>query len=465
MSEPAQPRRRRWPNTGEQDWPPLVGAVPYALLAGLAVFTAVMHRFTGRSLMIDLVLCAVCAAWMLEMVTLHPAWRRRRPAMALFLAGFVAIWLTLVVRDPWFGCFAPAAYIYAFQVLPFPAELPGVAAVAVVAATAQASTVDKDNVFGVLEYAVVVIINVVPMCGLSWLGARITKYHHEREQALAQAREANRRLEATLAENAGLHDQLVTQAREAGILDERHRMAREIHDTLAQGLTGIVTQLQAAEQGAADPQRWRRHFAAATRLARESLAEARRSVDALRPETLETGRLGDALADVAARWSALHAIPVQVATTGTVRPLRPDAELALLRTAQEALANVAKHAQAGRVGLTLSYLEREVALDVRDDGKGFDVTRNGACRAAGQGAEAALVATPATAAAPAAVGGPAPGVPAVPGARRAQGGGFGLVAMRQRIEAVCGTLQVESEAGGGTAISACVPLGGVEAAS
>jgi signal transduction histidine kinase len=461
MTESAQPNRwRRWPNADEQDWPPAVGVVPYVLLAGLAAFTAVMHHFTGRPLMIDLVLCAVCAAWMLEMVTLHPAWHCRRPVMALFLAGFIAIWLVLVLRDPWFGCFAPAAYIYAFQILPFPAELPGIAAVAVVAATAQASTVNKDSVVGVLEWAVVVVINVVPMCGLSWLGSRITKYHNDREQALAQAREANHRLEVTLAENAGLHDQLVTQAREAGILDERARMAREIHDTLAQGLTGIVAQLQAAEQADADPQRWRRHFAAATRLARESLTEARRSVDALRPETLETGRLGDALADVAARWSALHGIPVQVATTGTVRALRPDAEFALLRTAQEALANVAKHAQAGRVGLTLSYLEREVALDVRDDGKGFDAKRAGACRVPRQGAEAALVA----AAAAASAGGSAL-EPGAPGARPAQGGGFGLVAMRQRIEGVSGTLQVESEAGVGTAISACVPLGGVEASS
>ena len=161
---------------------------------------------------------------------------------------------------------------------------------------------------------------------------------------------------------------MLTQAREAGILDERQRMAREIHDTLAQGLTGIITQLQAAEQ-----ERRIRPAApapsAAIRLARESLTEARRSVDALRPEPLETARLGDALADVAERWATLHGIPVQVTTTGTVRPMPPEAEVALLRTAQEALANVAKHADATRVGLTLSYMKDQVALDVRDDGQ------------------------------------------------------------------------------------------------
>jgi signal transduction histidine kinase len=197
-------------------------------------------------------------------------------------------------------------------------------------------------------------------------------------------------------------------------------MAREIHDTLAQGLTGIVTQLQAAEQAVArtpgEPTGWRRHVSAATRLARESLSEARRSVDALRPEPLEGGRLSEALAGVAERWSGLNGIPVEVTTTGTTRPIDPEAEFALLRAAQEALANVARHAHATRVGLTISYMENEVALDVRDDGVGFD--------------------------------------PAVP---ERLDRGFGLIAMRQRIAALSGTLQVESEPGGGTAISACVP--------
>jgi signal transduction histidine kinase len=215
-------------------------------------------------------------------------------------------------------------------------------------------------------------------------------------------------------------------------------MAREIHDTLAQGLTGIITQLQAAEQAGQDPAGWRRHVDAATRLARESLSEARRSVDALRPEPLETGRLADALAGIAERWSALHGITALVTITGTTRPMPPEAELALLRTAQEALANVARHAQATRVRLTLSYMEHDVALDVRDDGQGFDPAQL-RDRAAGNGA-AAAAADP----------------------RRADvaadgDGGFGLVAMRQRIEGLSGTLRVESEPGGGTAISACIP--------
>ena len=147
-------------------------------------------------------------------------------------------------------------------------------------------------------------------------------------------------------------------------------MAREIHDTLAQSLAGIITQLQAADQVSQDGER-RRHLDAAPRLARESLSEARRSVHALRPEPLEHGRIEQALRQVTERWSALHGVPATVTTTGPVGPMPPQAELTLLRTAQEALANVAKHAAASRVGLTLSYFDDQVTLDIRDDGSGF----------------------------------------------------------------------------------------------
>ncbi len=399
-----------------RDLHPLVTVVPYVLLAALAGFTVVAKRSTGGSLLIDLTLCAVAAGWMLWMITLHPAWRERPQVMAVFLVGLIILMAVLVIRDPWFGFLAPAGYFYAFRLLPWPWELGPIAGVAVVAALAQASGVTPTFPFGVAVYAAVIAVNVLPMCGLAWLGQNLERHNDQREHALDEVNEANRRLEATLAENAGLHQQLLVQAREAGIVDERQRMAREIHDTLAQGLTGIITQLQAAAQVEHDPVEWRRHLDSAIGLARESLSEARRSVHELRPQPLETARLSEALADVAQRWSQRHGIPVQVSTTGPVRPMSPEAELALLRTAQEALANVGKHAQASRVGVTLSYLEHEVALDVRDDGRGFDHS--------GQ-----------------------------------SGAGFGLVAMRQRIENLAGTLHVESEPDFGTAISACVPQG------
>ncbi|GAA3263336.1 sensor histidine kinase [Nonomuraea helvata] len=405
-------------------WPVPVTVGPYALLALLTGVTVAAKRSAGASLLIDLVLCALMAAWMLGVFTLRPAWREREPVMAAFFTVLLLLTAILVIRDPWFGFFTPAAYVFAFRVLRWPWEPIGVGAVAVVAGTAQAYGVDKSTAVGLLTYGAVVAANVIPMCAFAWYARRDAQRNEERERALREAREANRKLAASLAENAALHEQLLVQARNAGVQDERRRMAREIHDTLAQGLTGIITQLRAAEHSGDDPAEWRRHIEAATKLAGESLSEARRSVHALRPEPLETARLSEALASVAGRWSALEEIPVQITTTGTARPLRPEAEVALLRTAQEALANVAKHARASRVGVTLSYLEDEVALDVRDDGCGFD---------------------------------PAWLAHDVADGPHAAHPGFGLIAMRQRIEGLSGTLQVESEPGAGTGISARVP--------
>ncbi|MER5648090.1 sensor histidine kinase [Streptosporangium sp. NPDC002524] len=403
----------------------LVTVVPYALLAALVVFKVIVERSAGDdSPLVDLALCGVAAGWTLLMFTLRPAWWERPLIMGVFFTGLVAITAILVARDPAFGLFTPASYIYAFTVLRWPWRLPGVAAVAVVAGVAQASDVPKTTALGLTISAIIVVVNIVMMCVTAWFLQLAEQEREQRLQALAELSRTNRLLEATLAENAGLHAQLLAQAREAGVLDERRRMAREIHDTLAQGLTGIITQLQAAEQMHDVPAPWHRPFEAVKTLARESLVEARRSVDALRPEPLETARLSDALTDVAGRWSALHGLAVQVTTTGTVRPMPPETEFALLRTAQEALANVARHAHATRVGVTLSYLEHEVALDVRDDGRGFDLA----------GLETGASRPP------------------------SHGGGFGLTIMRQRVEGLSGSLRVESEPGAGTGISACVPI-------
>jgi signal transduction histidine kinase len=391
------------------------------LLAVLAASCFASNGEHGTRLLIDCSLCAVTAVWVAGMYTLNPARRRPRTLRprhsAVFIAGLLVLTAVLTVRNSWFGFFMIVAFGYSRMLLRWPWPMAVGAGAAVIGALSQTDGDRSSRPIHLMIFFVALIIDMALFPAFMWL-------IHDREQQVVQHRkslkelgEVNRRLEATIAENEGLHRQLLSQAREAGVRDERRRMAREIHDTLAQGLTGIVTQLQAAEQAASpalgDPAGWRRHVDAATRLARESLTEARRSVDALRPEPLECGRLSEALADVAERWSALNNVPAEVTTTGTARPIEPEAEFALLRAAQEALANVARHARATRVGLTISYMENEVALDVRDNGVGFD--------------------------------------PALPD------DGFGLVAMRQRIAALSGTLQVESEPGGGTAISACVP--------
>jgi signal transduction histidine kinase len=220
-------------------------------------------------------------------------------------------------------------------------------------------------------------------------------------------------------ENSRLHAQLVDQARAAGVTEERQRLAGEIHDTLAQGLTGIIAQLEAAEHTRQDPGELSRHLASAAGLARSSLTEARRSVRALRPGQLETASLPEALAELASGWAEQTGVTARLDTVGT--PVRAGAEVeaAVFRTAQEALSNVTKHARAQRVQLTLSYAGDTLLLDVADDGTGFD--------------------------------------PAAP--RPARGsGGYGLTGMEQRLDRVGGRLTVESAAGLGTTVNAAVPL-------
>jgi signal transduction histidine kinase len=158
---------------------------------------------------------------------------------------------------------------------------------------------------------------------------------------------------------------------------------------------------------------------------------------------------------VARRWSTLNGVEAAVTTTGPPRPIPAQAELVLLRTAQEALANVARHAGASTVRLTLSYIGDQVTLDVRDDGAGFTPARAVPARAIPAHVTAASVtATPVTAG-----GVTAGGLDCEPGPPDSHlGGGFGLTAMRERVEGLSGTLVIESEPGGGTTISASLPV-------
>ncbi|GAA2361163.1 hypothetical protein GCM10010404_13490 [Nonomuraea africana] len=216
--------------------------------------------------------------------------------------------------------------------------------------------------------------------------------------------------------------------RELGVLEERTRLAGEIHDTLAQGFSGVITQLEAAEQAGDDLAAVRERIAGAKRLARESLAEARRSVHQLRPEPLRRERLDLALAGVARRWSAESGIRARMAVSGPPRPLAPEVEVVLLRAAQEGLANVARHARAASVALTLTYMDGEVTLDVLDDGTGFD----------GAGFDGA-------------------GFDGTRFDDPGREGGYGLAVMRERAARVGGAVTVESARGEGTALCVSIP--------
>jgi signal transduction histidine kinase len=409
--------------------------VPYVALAISTSLAALIGDFgPWPGTRGTLVLAGLAAAWMLWMVTLHPAWAARPVPRAVYYVGLQILIAVMVIRNPIFGFFAFTGYIHAF-LLPGRWRYVGIGATALSSALSQVGGANNFSWGSLAPYAVIAAFNMAVAGAFAFFGQITQQQNETRRQMIADLAEANSRLETTMAENAGLQAQLLTQAREAGVAEERQRMAREIHDTLAQGLTGVITQLQALELAADRPDRpdrldrpdrpdrpaeWRRHLDTAMGLARESLAEARRSVQAVRPEALERARLPEALAEIVARWSAVSGVPAEITTTGTARPLHPEIEVTLLRTAQEALANAAKHAAATRVGLTLSYMEDVVTLDVRDDGVG--------------------------------------------GARARVQGGVGLTAMRQRVDRLAGTLEIESEPGAGTAISASVPAIPVEAA-
>ena len=228
-----------------------------------------------------------------------------------------------------------------------------------------------------------------------------------------------------LAELAATRAELADASRQAGVVAERERLARELHDTVAQGFISVVTQLESAEQSlesgnTAGVAQARTSVRKARETARTSLEELRRSVRALRPDLLESASLPQALSELARRWSADSGVTAELRTTGRPVALHPDAELALLRSAQEALTNVGRHAQASRVVVTLSYLEDVVSLDVDDDGVGFLAAE-------------------------------------VPAGRLRGDGGFGLIGMRERLTAAGGSLAVESTPGHGTTVAASVP--------
>lgn len=210
---------------------------------------------------------------------------------------------------------------------------------------------------------------------------------------------------------------LAEEERRAGILMERQRLARELHDTLAQSFTGIVLHLEAAEQALpVQVAVAQRHIDQARASARASLQEVRRLLSALRPGLLENASLSTVVQAVVQQWNDEQAGGERTATV-RVDPLgrlHPEVEVTILRAVQEALANVHKHSQAKTVSVVLQRSEERVSLTVADDGIGFD-----------QGAP------------------PAPRSP----------GGYGLVAMRERVTQLAGELHFEKGLQGGAQVS------------
>jgi signal transduction histidine kinase len=405
------------PDDPEQRLEKFLQLAPFALLIISTIPYLLTQHPTAADVGRTIGAEAVAAVWVLWWVLLHEEWHRRLTMMTVFFAGFVVCCGLLVARSPWFGFFCWVGYPLAFQYLTGWLRYVVIVLVAAASALAQLGGFHPPTPSHVALWLVVTLLNGVLVTTFIYLGEKAENQNQERKQTVTDLAKANRQLEEMMAENTGLHAQLLTQARESGVLEERQRMAREIHDTLAQGLTGIITQLEAVQQAGPGPD-WERRIGNAARLARDSLSEARRSVRAVRPEPLENTRLPEAVADVAGQWSADNGVAATVTTTGTVLALHPEVEVTLLRVAQEALANVAKHASATRAGITLSYMEDVVSLDIRDDGVGFQPEKRAAA---------------------------------------GSGGGFGLTGMQQRVRRLAGSLAIESEPGRGTAISASIP--------
>src|SRR5258705_5899494 len=209
---------------------------------------------------------------------------------------------------------------------------------------------------------------------------------------------------------------LSAQNRESDLLAERNRVARDIHDTLAQGFTGVIAQLEAAKGAISQRRKVRAsdHLDRAAELAREGLREARRSVQALRPLVLEEKPLTTALKDLIERMTTGTSMKAKLSLQGEPQKLSPELETNVLRFGQEVLTNALRHAHATQFDAQLIFDRREDRLNLRDNRHGFDLAKSHE--------------------------------------------GFGLQGMRERAEEMGGQFSIESSEGNGTAISIVLPL-------
>jgi signal transduction histidine kinase len=213
-------------------------------------------------------------------------------------------------------------------------------------------------------------------------------------------------------------NEFAEKSRQSAILEERNRMARDIHDTLAQGFTGVIVQLEAADDaiGCSRRKEANEHLQRAAELARRSLSEARRSVRALRPEALQAGNFWDALQGAVKNTTAGTPLHTTFERRGQLRELPPVWQENLLHIGQEGLTNALKYAHARNFETRLTSDTKELRLELRDDGDGFEVNN--------------------------------------------RHDGFGLAGMRERVEQMGGSLKITSVRGKGTKLVVILPYNG-----
>jgi signal transduction histidine kinase len=332
---------------------------------------------------------AVIAAMALLHLVAGRAAIRREPGSPAVVVGQIVLFAAAVTA-------VPATTWLLFAITPMIFQLtslrPAIAFVVVTNLIPPIVTVFQEPAQLGLDLLVAVISSAAGI----WLGfwtIRVIEQSVERGELIEE-------LEASRAEVARL-------SHTAGVAEERARLAGEIHDTLAQGFTSIITLLQAADPALRDER-----LALAVRTAKENLAESRALIAALSPTALTSGSLPDSVRRQAGRFAEEAGVAATFRTTGEERGLPTAVEVVLLRAAQEALTNVRRHASAREAAVLLAYAPKTVRLVVRDDGRGF-----------------------------------------APGAAD----GFGLTGMRARAEQVNGTLTVHSDPETGTTIELEVP--------
>lgn len=358
----------------------------YLLLAASTARYLTYHGVNGRWVIVAALVLVLAALYAVVVVL-----SRRGSVWQPWVWPVLTTWVVLVWLAP---SFAWSAFpIFFLCTSAFPRRL----AYPVVAALALFAGIEFSSFSGRTEWPVL----LAPLCtgALIVLAfGQVQRESAERERLLGELVEAKSRLADT--------------EREAGALAERERIAREIHDTVTQGLTSALLHLEAADELWDGPDaKARSEVRIATASLRENLGETRDLVHYLGSPDLEA-------LDAALLAAARGYIPsAQFQVVGDPVSLPPDVRHALLRITQSAVSNVRRHAQADTVGVTLTYLPDAVALDIFDDGVGFDVNEDN---------------------------------------------GFGLRAMRQRVEALGGTFGVESAPGEGTVVAVQIPTGSTQ---
>ena len=316
---------------------------------------------------------------------------------ALWLGVLTVLWgiASYAVAPDFVWLAFPLFFLYLF-LLPLRFGLLAVVVVTsiAIAALARDDALEVGEVIGPIVGAIVASISAVSYRGLS--------DEHKRTQKL-------------LAELEAARDKIAEAERERGALDERRRVAREVHDTIAQGLSSIILLARAAEL---NPDEGADRIAQIADIAQANLNDARRIVSALSPAELDDDPLPAAIDGVVRRVAEASDVNAWFVCVGDASRLPLDQEVSFLRVAQGALANVAAHSEASRCEVVLTFEQEATTLVVADDGLGYD--------------------------------------PQAP--HRISDTGFGIAVMEDRVSDVGGTLVIETNRGNGTTVTAKIPL-------